>query len=182
MLAEAFARGGSLVSAIDISPVSLDELVYPGRGTIRLYVEDVTRNVGVQALVKQVEDDFGQIDILINHASVEPHASLMEMDEWDWHRTLDVNLTAAFLMTQSVGRMMRAKRSGTIVNLIRLRPTRKEHEAAYLATTTGLIFLTRAAAIEFAPLGIYVLLETAWLSFKEVIIPSHGILSEPLCS
>jgi len=136
--------------------VNLDDLIHLRRGTIRVYVEDVDRKVGVRVLVKQVEDEFGKIEILINPASVDPHASLMDLDEKDWRRTLDVNLTAAFLLMHSVGRMMRPKGSGTIVNLIRLMPARTEHEAACRATMTGLISLNRAAAIEFAPLGIHV--------------------------
>jgi len=54
-------------------------------------------------LVKSVEDELGGIDTLIYHAEVQPRESLLDMDEWDWHRVLDVNLTGAFLMLQSVG-------------------------------------------------------------------------------
>ena len=57
----------------------------------------MAKKVGVQSVINQVEDDLGPIDILINHAAVHPHIALLDMDEWDWHRVLDVNLTAAFL-------------------------------------------------------------------------------------
>jgi len=97
-LAEAFAARGACVAANDISPVNLDPLVAQPNGLIKAYVEDVAKKVGAQAVVKQAEDDFGKIDILINHAAVEPRVSLLDMDEWDWHRVLDVNLTGAFLM------------------------------------------------------------------------------------
>lgn len=118
VLAQAFAERGACVAANDISPVNLDDLLPLGSGKLRTYPEDVAKKVGVQTLIKQVEDDFGRIDVLINHAAVEPHVPLLDIDEWDWHRVLDVNLTGAFLMMQSVGRMMRAQGSGTIVNLI----------------------------------------------------------------
>ncbi len=121
-LAEAFAARGALVAANDISPVNLDPLAAQPNGTIKTYVEDIAKKVGAQAVVKQTEDDFGKIDILINHAAVEPRVNLLDMDEWDWHRVLDVNLTGAFLMTQSVGRVMREKGSGVIVNLIMASP------------------------------------------------------------
>ena len=81
-------------------------------GNAKAYIEDVAKKVGAQVLVKQVEDDFGRIDILVNHAAVEPRSPLLDMDEWDWHRVLDVNLTGAFLMTQSVGRVMREAGGG----------------------------------------------------------------------
>ncbi len=109
LLAEAFAANGACVAANDISPVNLDPLVAQSNGLIKAYVEDVAKKVGAQAVVKQAEDDFGKIDILINHAAVEPRVPLLDMDEWDWHRVLDVNLTGAFLMMQSVGRVMKEK-------------------------------------------------------------------------
>ena len=101
---------------------------------------------------KQVEDDYGRIDILINHASVQPRSPLLDMDEWDWHRVLDVNLTGTFLMTQSVGRLMRARGGGTIINLI------PDHEtgAAFTASMRGLEGFTRQAARELSPYGIRV--------------------------
>jgi len=105
ILAEAFARRGAIVAANDISPVNVEEVVaqiIKANGRAKAYVDDIARKLAAQHVVKQVEDDFGRIDILIHHAAVEPHVPLLDMDEWDWHRVLDVNLTGAFLMTQSV--------------------------------------------------------------------------------
>ncbi len=156
LLAEAFAANGACVAANDISPVNLDSLVAQSNGLIKAYVEDVAKKVGAQAFVKQAEDDFGKIDILINHAAVEPNVPLLDMDEWDWHRVLDVNLSGAFLMMQSVGRVMRDQGSGVIVNLIMASPLQVRNEAAYLASMNGLVALTRSAADELSPLGIRV--------------------------
>jgi NAD(P)-dependent dehydrogenase (short-subunit alcohol dehydrogenase family) len=122
----------------------------------KTYVEDIAKKVGVQQVINQVEDDFGHIDILINHAAVEPHVPLLDMDEWDWHRVLDVNLTGAFLMTQSVGRLMRVQGSGVIINLITEPIADKNRGAAFIATMSGLEGLTRQAASELAPYGIQV--------------------------
>ncbi len=103
-----------------------------------------------------MEDDFGRIDILINHAAVEPHVPLLNIDEWDWHRVLDVNLTGSFLMTQSVGRVMRAQGSGVIISLITGSTRDGNAEAAFIASMNGLDGLTRQAARELAPYGIKV--------------------------
>ena len=155
-LAEAFATNGACVAANDISPVNLDPLAAQHNGRIKTYVEDVAKKVGAQAVVKQAEDDFGKIDILINHAAVEPRVSLLDMDEWDWHRVLDVNLTGTFLMMQSVGRVMKEKGSGVIINLIMASPLEAQKEAAYLASMNGLVALTRSAADQLSPFGIRV--------------------------
>ena len=154
-LAQAFAASGAWVAVNDISPVNLDELVSQSAGRIRAYVEDVAKKVAVQSIIKQVEDDFGRIDILINHASVRPQIALLDMDEWDWQRVLDVNLTGAFLMMQSAGRVMRAQGLGVIVNVVTANEIAVD-QAAYLASVNGLIALTRSAVNELAPLGVSV--------------------------
>jgi gluconate 5-dehydrogenase len=108
--------------------------------------------------VNQVQDDFGPIDILINHAAVQPHVPLLDMDEWDWHRVLDVNLTGAFLMTQSAGRLMRERGKGVILNLV-TEPDRVEsggRAAAFAASMSALKEFTDQAARELSPYGIHV--------------------------
>lgn len=159
VLARAFAERGAWVAANDISPVNVDAVVNEitqSGGRAKAYIEDVAKKLGAQLIIKQVEDDFGQIDILINHAAVEPHVPLLDMDEWDWHRVLDVNLTGAFLMTQSVGRVMRAKGSGTIINLITATQAPAGNDAAFVASMRGLNGFTLQAARELTPYGIHV--------------------------
>jgi len=94
---------------------------------------------------------------------VEPRTPLLDMDEWDWHRVLDVNLTGAFLMTQSVGRVMREQGRGVIINLIT--PVSGVSEAgrdesplraAFYASMAGLQSFSQQAACELAPYGIRV--------------------------
>jgi NAD(P)-dependent dehydrogenase (short-subunit alcohol dehydrogenase family) len=155
-LAETFAARGAFVAANDLSPINLDELVARNAGRIKAYTEDVAKKIGVQAVINQVEDDFGQIDILIYHAAVEPRVPLLDMDEWDWHRVLDVNLTGAFLAMQSVGRVMRQRGAGVMINLIAVNRPQVRNEAAYFASMAGLAALTRAAAGELSQFGIHV--------------------------
>lgn len=159
ILAQALAIRGAMVAANDISPINVEEVVnqiVTTGGRAKAYIDDVAKKVGAQNIVNQVEDDFGRIDILINHAAVQPHVPLLDMDEWDWHRVLDVNLTGAFLMTQSVGRLMRVQGSGVIINLI-TRPTYDgNNEAAFIASMNGLDAFTHQAAHELSPYGIHV--------------------------
>lgn len=158
ILAQAFAEQGAIVAANDISPVNVEEMVEQINargGQAKAYIDDVAKKVGAQNIIEQVTDDFGHIDILINHAAVEPRVPLLDMDEWDWHRVLAVNLTGAFLMTQSAGRVMRAQGSGVIINLI-AEPTDGENEAAFVASMNGLDGFTRQAGRELKPYGIQV--------------------------
>jgi NAD(P)-dependent dehydrogenase (short-subunit alcohol dehydrogenase family) len=159
-LAQAFAGEGAIVAANDVSPINVEEVVdqiIASGGRAKAYVDDIAKMVAVQNIINQVEDDFGRIDILIHHAAVEPNIPLLDMDEWDWHRTLDVNLTGAFLLAQSVGRVMRAQGSGVIINLITdLAGETAQSKAAFIATMNGLEGFTRQAARELNPYGIQV--------------------------
>ncbi len=161
MLAEAFAAQGARLALNDISPQNVEalsiELRQRGYPNHKVIVEDIAKKVGAQALIKQVEDHYGRIDVLINHASVEPHIALLDMDEWDWQRTLDVNLTGAFLTLQSAGRIMRERGGGVIVNIASLSGgTVVLDRAAYVASLFGLVGLTRQAARELFAYGIRV--------------------------
>lgn len=161
ILAQAFAEREAILAANDISPVNVEEVVdqiLAKGGRAKAYIDDIAKKVAVQNIINQVEDDFGRIDILINHAAVEPNIPLLDMDEWDWHRTIDVNLTGAFLMTQSVGRMMRAQGYGTIINLITEITDAEsiQRKAAFIASMRGLDGFTRQAARELSPDGIQV--------------------------
>jgi len=154
-IAEAFAARGAVVAANDLTPVNLDItvgriLAAGGRG--KDYIFDIAAKMPVQAMVEGVLDDWGRIDILVNNAGVEPHASILEMDEWDWRRTLDVNLTGPFFTIQSVGRVMRQQGGGAIVNIASIagRAHGLKERAAYVASKMGLIGLTREAARELA--------------------------------
>jgi len=160
-IAEAFAAQGACVAANDITPLNLDETVRritAAGGRCKGYVFDVALKMPVQAMIEQVRDDWGRIDILINNAGVEPHASILEMDEWDWRRTLDVNLSGPFFLIQSVGRVMREQGGGVMVNIASIagRAHGLKDRAAYVASKMGLIGLTREAARELAAYNIRV--------------------------
>jgi NAD(P)-dependent dehydrogenase (short-subunit alcohol dehydrogenase family) len=159
-IAEAFAARGAKVVLNDISPVNVDEVVAQITASgwqAKAYVDDVAKKVSVQAMVNNVTDDWGRVDILINCANVEPHTPLLDLDEWDWHRTLDVNLTGAFLLIQSVGRVMREQGDGVIVNVIPVAGrVEMPDRGAYVASKFGLAGLTRQAALELAPYDIRV--------------------------
>lgn len=179
LLAETFAERGAYVAANDISPINVEEVVngiLQKGGRAKAYVEDVAKKLGAQLIINQVEDDFGQIDILINHAAVEPRVPLLDMDEWDWHRVLDVNLTGTFLMTQSVGRVMRAQGKGVIINLITETARDESCEAAFVASMNGLAGFTRQTARELSPYGIQVYAVTA--KADKVLETILGLLDE----
>jgi NAD(P)-dependent dehydrogenase (short-subunit alcohol dehydrogenase family) len=156
-LALAFAARGATVAANDLTPVNLDETLRQAAefgGRIRPYLADSAKKMPVRALVHDVLADLGAIDILACCAEVEPRAALLTMDDWEWQRTLDVNLTGAFLLVQAAGREMCA-RGGTIL-LVGDRAAGGEKRAAYFASKAGLQALAQAADGELRAAGIRV--------------------------
>jgi len=160
-LARGFALGGARVAANDISPVNLEETVAELRAAgaeVEAFVADVANRLAVDSMVQAVGQRFDRIDALVNNAGVEPHAPLLGFDEYDWDRTLAVNLKGAFLLTQAVGRQMVEQGGGAIVNIASIagRAHGLKDRAAYVASKSGLIGLTREAARELAAYNIRV--------------------------
>jgi 3-oxoacyl-[acyl-carrier protein] reductase len=154
-IALAFSSLGAVVAANDINPINLDATarqILEAGGVASAYVFDIAKRMPIEAMVAQVLDHFGRIDILVNHASVAPDTSLLEMDEWEFHRTLDVNLAGPFFTMQQVGRVMQKQGGGVIVNLISTieQGRIQKGHAAHLASQAGLVGLTHAAAREFS--------------------------------
>jgi NAD(P)-dependent dehydrogenase (short-subunit alcohol dehydrogenase family) len=157
-VAEAFAAQGATVAVNDVSPVNLDETVahiLAFGGQVKAFVEDIAKKMPIQTLLNSVLDDFGQIDILVNCAEVEPQKTVLEMDDWDWQRTMDVNLNGPFLLTQSVARIMKEKGSGVVVH-VGERPRDPQQRAAYFTSKAGLAAFSALAACELAEFGIRV--------------------------
>jgi NAD(P)-dependent dehydrogenase (short-subunit alcohol dehydrogenase family) len=154
-IALAFAQAGARVAVNDINPESCaqtaDEIAASGGQAMACHA-DVANKLAVQSMLIDIEDRWGRVDILINNAGVEPHKPIVQLDEWDWNRTIDVNLKGAFLCSQSVGRMMQQQGGGVIVNVASIagRAAGLRDRSAYVASKTGLIGFTRECAREFA--------------------------------
>ena len=159
-IAVAFSSLGAKVAANDINPVNLDETlarIEQKGGYARAYIFDVAKRMPIEAMIAEILDHFGRIDILVNHASVRPEAALLDMDEWGFHRTLDVNLGGAFFTMQQVGRAMRQQGGGVMVNIVSANGNTGmlKGSTAFTASQAGLIGLTQAAAQELAPFNIH---------------------------
>jgi NAD(P)-dependent dehydrogenase (short-subunit alcohol dehydrogenase family) len=153
----ALSSHGARVAVNDVTPVNLDEtvdLIRQAGGQVQDYVDEIARKMPVQAMVEQILADFGRIDILVNCTAVVRRVALLDLDEWDWHRTIDVNLGGVFLMMQVVGRIMRQQGAGEIINIAA--SGAGEGAAAFLASQAGVLALTQAAARELSSDGVRV--------------------------
>lgn len=120
---------------------------------------DVTDEESVEGVIKGVVDRFGRLDVLINSAGIAKASSVMALERAGWDRIVATNLTGTFLCTKHAARVMSQQQTGKIINiasLYALMSGSKGLLAAYTAAKHGVIGLTRANAIELAPLGIRV--------------------------
>jgi len=110
----------------------------------------------LRALVDQVRADFGRLDIVVNNAGCITVASAQELSTQAWQQDVHINLTSTFLLSQAAVHGF-AGSPGSIINIASVLSFQgSSHVAAYTAAKSGVAGLTRALAVEWAPLGIRV--------------------------
>jgi 3-oxoacyl-[acyl-carrier protein] reductase len=116
---------------------------------------DVSLSADVERLVKTVENELGQVGILVNNAGIGKLIPPDQVTEEIWNEFLRVNLTSVFLATQRVLPRMRAARWGRIINLSSVAAQYGGIIGPhYAATKAGILGLTRSYASQFAKEGI----------------------------
>jgi 3-oxoacyl-[acyl-carrier protein] reductase len=157
----ALAAAGASVVVNDLNPDRADRVaaaIVAAGGRSLAWQADVSNRFQVGSLIENARDTFGRVHILVNAAGAYKTGPMAKLDEWDWRRLLDVNLTGAFFCSQLLGRVMADEGGGVIVNIASTagHPNPLADGVGYVASKTGLIGLTKQCAREFAPLGIRV--------------------------
>ena len=127
---------------------------------------DIAHVAEIQALVRDVLDHMGQIDILVNVAGVNRRGPSTEITEQDWDTVLNLNLKGLFFTSQAVGHYWIETRrfapehnrgKGKIINIGSIAGDKgSRHRAPYTASKSGVLGVTRALAVEWATEGICV--------------------------
>lgn len=111
----------------------------------------------VRKLIDTTAATFGSIDVLINNAGVNIAKPALEVTEEDWDTVLDLNLKTAFFASQAAAKYMINQKSGRIINISsQMAFVGYMKRAAYCSSKGGLVQLTKALAVEWAPAGIRV--------------------------
>ena len=132
--------------------------VLRGRGLTAAAVDtDVTVPEEVERLIERSQELFGRLDVLVNNAGVGAIGPSESLPLDVWRRTIDVNLTGAFLCAQAAGRVMLEQGRGVIINVASIfGVVGMPQRAAYVASKHGLVGLTKVLGVEWAPRGIRV--------------------------
>lgn len=117
---------------------------------------DLELETDIQRIVTETLAKFGRIDILVNNAGIiHPRIDLVDFDPAMWRQVIEVNLTAAALLTKMVLPSMIENRFGKIINISSIGGRKGgKGRTAYRATKAGLISLTESVAAEVKPYGI----------------------------
>ncbi|MEU3503828.1 SDR family oxidoreductase [Streptomyces hundungensis] len=154
-VALAFAAEGARVAVAGHTAASLDEtaaLIARAGGTAAVFIADVSRPPAVRALVADVIERFGSLDVAVNNAGVfRGGAPLVELSEDDWQTLISVNVTGVLHALQAEIAQMRTQAAGgAIVNIASNlgAHSRRPGLAAYAASKAAVSALTRGAALD----------------------------------
>lgn len=118
---------------------------------------DVSIAANVERMIAEVTNGMGPVDLLVNNAGVFDYVSHTETTRAIWHRTIEVNLTGAYLVTWAVKDTMIARGYGRIVNMTSISALDpRPMSIAYAASKAGLVGLTKSVAAALAPHNIRV--------------------------
>ncbi len=116
---------------------------------------NVTVEEDVQTLINAAEDKLGGVDILINNAGLGGQTALIDMQDDEWMRVIDITLNGTMRMTRAMMRIMKERGEGVIVNNASVLGWRAQKEQThYAAAKAGVMALTRCAALEAADFGV----------------------------
>lgn len=129
----------------------------PDRDKAAWWSADVSDWEQVRQTVEQAAERFGKIDLLVNAAGINIRKPALEYAPQEWKRILDINLTGTFYVCQCAGKIMKETGGGSIVNIGSMTSHfGVPHVAPYAASKGGVMQLTKALAVEWAPYGIRV--------------------------
>jgi NAD(P)-dependent dehydrogenase (short-subunit alcohol dehydrogenase family) len=169
-----FAREGARVLCVDRNLASAEEtvaLIEQNQGTAVAFKADVTQDAELKAMVADAHRRWGKIDVLHNNVGVSisgGDAELLEITEDAFDRCVAINLKSVVLACKHVIPIMRAQRSGAIVNISSMAAITTYPYVAYKATKSAMISFTEQLAYQNASYGIR----------ANVILP--GLMNTPM--
>lgn len=127
-----------------------------GGEDVATFATDLTVDASTAALPDRVRDRFGSLDVLVNNAGVRQVAPMLDLSPADWRTTLDVDLTAPFVLCRAAIPGMIDQGRGKIVNVASMAGlVAFGDRSAYCVAKAGVLMLTRTITFEFGGRGIW---------------------------
>jgi 3-oxoacyl-[acyl-carrier protein] reductase len=116
---------------------------------VKAYQSDASSYSDTEALIKQVLEDFGKVDVLINNAGITKDNLMLRMTEEQWDQVIETNLKSVFNLTKHIVRPMMKNRSGSIINMSSVvGDFGNAGQANYAASKAGIFGFTKSIAKE----------------------------------
>jgi 3-oxoacyl-[acyl-carrier protein] reductase len=160
-IAKSLAREGWPVgvnyrSDSEAADAVVEEITSAG-GRAKALQGDIADPETAERLFKTLEDEFGPVLVLVNNAGVRADGLSPQIDDEDWAKVIDTNLSAAFRLTRRALRPMIRARFGRVVNIASIVGQRANPgQANYAASKAGLVAMTKTVAAEVARRGVTV--------------------------
>jgi len=160
-LAEDFAAHGSKVcinySSSEEKAEQVAESIKSSGGVCMTARADISEEDDVKQMFKQIENNLGKVDILINNAGITKDNLFIRMKTSEFDDVIDINLKGAFLCSKLAAKSMMKKRYGKIINISSVVAyTGNVGQANYVSSKSGLVGLTKSLSLELASRGIRV--------------------------
>ncbi len=154
-IAERFAAAGAFVHTCDVQQDMLDEAT-KNNDRISGTLADVAKPADVEKMVSDAVELMGGVDVLVNNAGIGgPREALENISYEDWDRTIGVNLNGMFYCIKNVAPLMKAQKSGCIINISTASArVALPMRSPYVASKVGVLGLTHTVAREYGPFGI----------------------------
>ncbi len=155
-----FAQEGATVIVNDLDMVkgeaTVKEITQAGGKAVFIQA-DVTDPGSVQAMVTEIIEQFGQVDVLFNNAGISGVGALHEVEPDVWDRVMNVNIRGVYLPSKYVLPHMMERKSGSIINMSScVAEIGLAKRASYSATKGAVLALTKSMQVDYAPYHIRV--------------------------
>ena len=118
---------------------------------------NVSKCKDVKAMFNKLDEELGSLDILVNNAGSESVEHVLDLEEDEWDRVLNINLKGPFLCAQEAGRRMELKKSGVIINISSIHDTiPRKGLIHYCSAKAGLKMFSKCLSLELAESNIRV--------------------------
>lgn len=156
-IAIGYAQAGADLAIVDIdidaAKATAEEITKEYDVKTLAIQTDVTKAEEVEAMVQQVQEHFGQIDVAVANAGIALNVPAEEMSLAEWQKVIDINLTGVFLTAQAAGKVMIEQGGGSIINTASMSGyivNTPQPQCAYNASKAAVTQLTRSLAVEWA--------------------------------
>ncbi len=154
------AEGIDIILNGSTDQAALENVAYQIRDMGRdatIAMADIGDRSALDAMISQIKDDIGDVDILVNNAAIRPKANFLDMAEADWDQVMNVDYQAAVLLSRAFLPDMIKHQWGRVINFSGMNSQRGYAGASAVAVAKHAVWgLTKALATEFAGDGITV--------------------------